>query len=197
MLKSWLSHYVPVATGIFINESAGTQGELNAGTSEEISQDCIVMPIWKDALYLDSPSKDVDIGEPKSAADDQKQVEDSLDNEKDKSDDDSSPKEVNAVRQHVTTTTSTLEATHVEFFSDKDKPEVNLGNITSSYTVPTTPNIRIHKDHPIENIIGDVKSSVQTRRMTKPTSKEGFISVVYEQKIHDTLNTCLYACFLS
>ncbi|GKG15978.1 hypothetical protein Tco_0358301 [Tanacetum coccineum] len=42
---------------------------------------------------------DVDNGEPKYAADDQKQVEDGLDNEndtKDKSDDDSSPKEVNA-----------------------------------------------------------------------------------------------------
>ncbi|GJZ71093.1 putative ribonuclease H-like domain-containing protein [Tanacetum coccineum] len=91
----------------------------------------------------------------------------------------------------------TLEATHVEFFSDKDEPEVDLGNITNSFTVPTTPNTRIHKDHPIENLIGDVKTSVQTRRMTKPTFEQGFLSVVYEQKTHDTLNTCLYACFLS
>ncbi|GJW10400.1 hypothetical protein Tco_1576227 [Tanacetum coccineum] len=51
----------------------------------------------------------------------------------------------------------TLKATHVEFFSDEDEPEVNLGNITNSYTVPTTPNVRIHKDHPIKNVIGDVK----------------------------------------
>ncbi|GJZ89111.1 putative ribonuclease H-like domain-containing protein [Tanacetum coccineum] len=91
----------------------------------------------------------------------------------------------------------TLEATHVEFFSDEDEPEVDLGNITNSYTVPTTPNTRIHKDHPIKNVIGDVKSTIQTRRMTKSTSKQGFLSVVYEQKTHDTLNTCLYACFLS
>ncbi|GKF00869.1 putative ribonuclease H-like domain-containing protein, partial [Tanacetum coccineum] len=72
-----------------------------------------------------------------------------------------------------------LEATHVEFFSDEDEPEVDLGNIINSYTVPTTPNIRIHKDHPVENVIGDVKSSVQTRRMTKPTSEQGFLSVVW------------------
>ncbi|GJX82475.1 putative ribonuclease H-like domain-containing protein [Tanacetum coccineum] len=91
----------------------------------------------------------------------------------------------------------TLEATHVEFFSDEDEPKVDLGNIINSYTVPTTPNTRIHKDHPIENVIGDVKSTVQTRRMTKPTSEQGFLSAVYEQKTHDTLNTCLYACFLS
>ncbi|GJZ45148.1 zinc finger BED domain-containing protein RICESLEEPER 2-like protein [Tanacetum coccineum] len=196
--------------GTIINESAGTQGELNAGTSEEISQDCIVMPIWKDASYFDSPSKDVDIGEPKSAADDQKQVEDGLDNENDVKDKFS---KLNIVDPSVNTASSydqdspkdmftmgashTLEATHVEFFSDEDEPKVDLGNITNSYIVPTTPNIRIHKDHPIENVIGDVKSSVQTRRMTKPTSEQGFLSAVYEQKTHDTLNTCLYACFLS
>ncbi|GKE06719.1 putative ribonuclease H-like domain-containing protein, partial [Tanacetum coccineum] len=102
-------NYVPVGAPTITNESAGTQGELNAGTStqkEEISQDCIVMLIWKDASYFDSPSKDVGNGEPKSAADDQKQVEDGLDSEndeKDKSKDDSSPKEVNAARQHVNT----------------------------------------------------------------------------------------------
>ncbi|GKB34673.1 hypothetical protein Tco_0879615 [Tanacetum coccineum] len=71
---------------------------------------------------------------------------------------------------------STLEATHIESFSDEDEPEVDLGNITNSYTVPTTPNTRIHKDHPIDNVIGDVKSYVQTRRMIKPTSEQGFLS---------------------
>ncbi|GKF25489.1 putative ribonuclease H-like domain-containing protein [Tanacetum coccineum] len=33
--------------------------------------------------------------------------------------------------------------------------------------------------------------------MTKPTSEQEFLSDLYEQKTHDTLNTCLYACFLS
>ncbi|GKF66615.1 putative ribonuclease H-like domain-containing protein, partial [Tanacetum coccineum] len=49
----------------------------------------------------------------------------------------------------------TLEATDVEFFSDEDEPEVDLGNILNSYIVQTTPNTRIHKDHPITNVIGD------------------------------------------
>ncbi|GKA82477.1 hypothetical protein Tco_0789225 [Tanacetum coccineum] len=77
-------------------------------------------------------------------------------------------------------TSHTLEVTHVEFFSDEDEPEVDLGNILNSYTVPTTPNTRIHKDHPIKNVIRDVKSFVQTRRMTKPTSEQGFLNAVYE-----------------
>ncbi|GJS50503.1 ribonuclease H-like domain-containing protein [Tanacetum coccineum] len=191
-------NYVPVAAGTISNESAGTQGELNAGTStqkEEISQDCIVMPIWKDASYFDSPSKDVGNGEPKSAADDQ------------------NPKEVNAAGQHVNTTSRkvnyghfklnivdpslntassyeldspkdmfklgashTLETAHVEFFSDEDEPEVDLGNIINFFTVLTTPNTRIHKDHPVKNVIGDVKFSIQTRRMIKSTSEQGFHS---------------------
>ncbi|GJV51713.1 hypothetical protein Tco_1447454, partial [Tanacetum coccineum] len=72
--------YVTFGGGTHDGRIYGTQGELNVGTSEEISQDCIMMPIWKDALYFDSPSKDGDTGEPKSAADDQKLVEDGLDN---------------------------------------------------------------------------------------------------------------------
>ncbi|GJV98564.1 putative ribonuclease H-like domain-containing protein [Tanacetum coccineum] len=98
----------------------------------------------------------------------------------------------------------TLETTHVEFFSDEDKPEVDLGNITNSYIqigtnseYSSTPNTRIHKDHSLDNVIGDVQSSVQTRRMTKNTNEHGFISAVYEGKYHEDLHTCLFVCFLS
>ncbi|GKF11354.1 putative ribonuclease H-like domain-containing protein, partial [Tanacetum coccineum] len=189
--------YVPVVAGTILNEYADTQGELNVGTStqkEENGQDCIVTPIWKDATYFDSPSKDVGNGEPKYAADDQKQVKDGPHNKSDekyKSKNDSSPKEVNAAGQHVNTASldvntgsfklntvdpsvntaslydqdrpkdmfiigasHTLKATHVEFFNNEDEPEVDLGNIINSYTIPTTPNTRIHKDHPITNVIG-------------------------------------------
>ncbi|GJT15733.1 ribonuclease H-like domain-containing protein [Tanacetum coccineum] len=36
----------------------GTITNDSASTSEEISQDCIVMPIWKNTSYIDSPTKD-------------------------------------------------------------------------------------------------------------------------------------------
>ncbi|GKA16230.1 putative ribonuclease H-like domain-containing protein, partial [Tanacetum coccineum] len=90
-----------------------------------------------------------------------------------------------------------LEATHFKFLHDEDETEVDLGNIITSYTVPTTPNIRINKDHPLKNVIGDLKSSVQTKRMTNPTSEQGFLSAIYEEKTHEDLYTCLFACFLS
>ncbi|GKC78543.1 putative ribonuclease H-like domain-containing protein [Tanacetum coccineum] len=130
-------NYVAVAACTIINESAGTQEEFNA---------------------------DVDNGEPKSAADDQKQDGDGLDNEndaKDKSDYDSSPKEVNAAGQHVNT--ASTDVTTGSF-------KLNVVDI-----ILTTPNTRIHKDHPIENVIGDAKLTVQIRRMIKPTSEQGFL----------------------
>ncbi|GKC36511.1 putative ribonuclease H-like domain-containing protein [Tanacetum coccineum] len=45
-------NYVPVTIGTSTNEPAGTQEDQNVGTFLEkdgTSQDCIVMPIWKDA----------------------------------------------------------------------------------------------------------------------------------------------------
>ncbi|GKA06974.1 putative ribonuclease H-like domain-containing protein [Tanacetum coccineum] len=196
-------NYVPVTAGIISNKSAGTQGKLNADTSKEISQDCIVMPIWKDASYFDSPTKDVDNGEPKTVDDAQKQVEDGPDNEnaeQDKFKDDSSTKYVNATRQHVNIASPDVNTSSLKL--NDVGPLVNTansneGNIINSYILLTTPNTRIHKYHPIDNVIGEVQSTVQTRRMSKPTSEQGFLSDVYEQKTHDTLNTCLYACFLS
>ncbi|GJS78756.1 putative ribonuclease H-like domain-containing protein [Tanacetum coccineum] len=52
---------------------------------------------------------------------------------------------------------------------------------------PSTPNTRIHKDHSLDHMIGDVHSGVQTRRMTKTTNEQGFISVVYEEAMQEEL----------
>nr|GEZ82111.1 hypothetical protein [Tanacetum cinerariifolium] len=141
---------------------------------EATSQHYIVMPIWKDASYFDTPLKDVEDGTHNE------------DDDKDKSEDYSSLKIIAVLRKLML-----LDNIY------RDAQEVDLGNIPYFYGVPTTSHARIHKDHPIKNVIGEVNSSIQTRRMTKPTTKKGFLSAVYEKKTHVTLNTCLYACFLS
>ncbi|GKC20392.1 putative ribonuclease H-like domain-containing protein [Tanacetum coccineum] len=74
---------------------------------------------------------------------------------------------------------------------------MDMSNITTTYPVPSTPNTRFHKDHSLDHVIGGVQSTVQTRRMTKTTNEQGFISAVYEGKTHEDLYTCLFACFLS
>ncbi|GKG37741.1 hypothetical protein Tco_0456964, partial [Tanacetum coccineum] len=79
------------------------------------------------------------------------------------------------------------------------RPEINIGSKEVSTAVPeintatpedlvgpipTTPHIGIHKDHPIDYVIGDVQPSVQTRRMTTSYSELGFLSAIYEGKTH-------------
>ncbi|GJR03002.1 ribonuclease H-like domain-containing protein, partial [Tanacetum coccineum] len=152
----------------------GTISNDSTGTSEENSQDCIVMPIWKDTSYFDSPIKDVDNGEPKTADDAQKQVEDGLNNENVEQE----SLKLNDVGPSVSTASLNAE----------DNTEVDLGNITNSYIVPTTPNTRIHKDHPLDNVISEVQSTVQTRRMSKPTFEQGFLSDIEPTSITKALS---------
>nr|GEZ31201.1 retrovirus-related Pol polyprotein from transposon TNT 1-94 [Tanacetum cinerariifolium] len=95
----------------------------------------------------------------------------------------------------LTVSTASPEATHADFLGDK--PKGDMSNINTTYQVPSTQNIRIHKDHSLDLVIGDVQSGVMTRKMTKTTQEQGFISTVYEEKTHEDLNTCLFACFLS
>ncbi|GJX80901.1 DNA-directed DNA polymerase [Tanacetum coccineum] len=186
-------NYVPIVAGTISNESAGTQEDLNAGTfsrQKGSSKDCIMMPIWKDASYFDSSTMNVNDGEPKSFVDDPNPGVNTV-----------SPV-VNSIISPVNTASPkdmlgadhTLEAAHTEIINDSDEPEVELGNILSSYIVPTTPYTRINKDHPLDNVIGDIQSSVQIRRST---SQQGFLSAVYEEKTHEDLHTCLFSCFLS
>ncbi|GKB78932.1 hypothetical protein Tco_0945827 [Tanacetum coccineum] len=158
-----------------------------------------MMPIWKDTSYFDSPSKQMSNDDPKSVVDDKKEDEDGSYDDIEKSQDDSITKQHNTADQHVNTASLRLNtgATHFESINDEHEPEIDLGNIPTSYAVPTTPHTRIHKDHPLQNVIGDMQSSVQTRRMKEPIPDHGFLSVIYEGKNHKDLHTCLFACFLS
>ncbi|GJR31367.1 hypothetical protein Tco_1107599 [Tanacetum coccineum] len=45
--------------------------------------------------------------------------------------------------------------------------EADLNNLETTMNVSPIPTTRIHKDHPIDQIIGDINSATQTRRMTK------------------------------
>ncbi|GKF33680.1 hypothetical protein Tco_0106880 [Tanacetum coccineum] len=86
-------------------------------------------------------------------------------------------------------------------YSDDDDYDVgaeadmnNLNTFIPVYPIPTT---RIHKDHPIEQIIGDLNSTPQTKRMTKNLEEHGLFSPVLQRTIHKDFQNCLFACFLS
>ncbi|GKA67559.1 putative ribonuclease H-like domain-containing protein [Tanacetum coccineum] len=208
-------NYVPVVAGTFSNDFAGIQGVSESSTSsQQDTQDCIVMPIWKDASYFDDAS-------PRSVADAQIQDQNGLHDEIDDSEkthDDSSlqnngtaDQQVNTARPEVNTgsrevSTAVPEvntATPEDLIgpspasedSHVEDQEIELGNILLSYAVPTTPHTRIHKDHPIEHVISDVQSSVQTRRMKTSYSEKGFLRCIYEGETHRAssyMSFCLF-----
>ncbi|GJY50482.1 putative ribonuclease H-like domain-containing protein, partial [Tanacetum coccineum] len=160
-------NYVPVVAGTFSNDFA-------------------------DASYFGDTS-------PRIVVDAQIEDKDDLHDENDENDTTKKSHHDSSLKENVNTATPedlvgpipTSEDTQVE------DQEIELGNIPQSYAVPTTPHTRIHKDHPTEHVIGDVQSSVQTRRMKTSYSEQGFLSAIYEGKSHQDLHTCLFACFLS
>ncbi|GKF63826.1 hypothetical protein Tco_0187274 [Tanacetum coccineum] len=150
------------------------------------------MPLWKDGSLFDSSLKNASNDEPQSFSDAGKKDDECV-NKESGIDDQERPKnstqDVNTARP-----TQQLLLLHLNF---GDETEVDMSNITTTYPVPSTLNTRIHKDHSLDHVIGDVQSSVKTRRMIKTTNEQGFISAIYEGKTHEDLHTCLFACFLS
>ncbi|GJS76555.1 ribonuclease H-like domain-containing protein [Tanacetum coccineum] len=76
--------------------------------------------------------------------------------------------------------------------------EADFHNMEPSINVSPIPTTRIHSIHPKDQIIGDLKSVVQTRRMTKK-SKAGLVSFINKQRRtnHKDFHNFLFACFLS
>ncbi|GJT39942.1 putative ribonuclease H-like domain-containing protein [Tanacetum coccineum] len=85
-------------------------------------------------------------------------------------------------------------------YDDEDfAAEGDMNNLEDS--MPESPNAttKVHKDHPIEQIIGDLHSAPQTRRMTRINEEHGLISLFHKLRRtnHKDFSNCLFACFLS
>ncbi|GJX31025.1 ribonuclease H-like domain-containing protein [Tanacetum coccineum] len=85
-------------------------------------------------------------------------------------------------------------------YSDDDEnisAEADMNNLNTFMTVSSISTTRIHKDHPVEQIIEDLNSAPQTRRMTKNLEEHGLFSSVQQRTNHKGFQNCLFACFLS
>ncbi|GJZ58597.1 putative ribonuclease H-like domain-containing protein [Tanacetum coccineum] len=182
-------NYVPVVAGTNSNVSTGTKESIGASHSSKETgscQDCILMPLWKDGLLFDSSSKNASNDEPQPSNDTGKKNDDSeIDNQERP---EKSAQDVNTVRPSINTASTNDNTGSLNINT------VDMSNNYTTYPVSSTPNTRIHKDHSLAQVIGDIQSSVQTRRMI---NEQGFISAVYEGKTHKDLHTCLFPCFLS
>ncbi|GJU28744.1 putative ribonuclease H-like domain-containing protein [Tanacetum coccineum] len=78
-----------------------------------------------------------------------------------------------------------------------DGAEADMNNLDTTIQVSPNPTTRIHKDHPLNQVIGDFQSATQTRRMSKNLEEHGFVSTIKQRTNHKDLQNCLFACFLS
>ncbi|GJY37605.1 ribonuclease H-like domain-containing protein [Tanacetum coccineum] len=85
-------------------------------------------------------------------------------------------------------------------YSDDDEDvgaEADMNNLDAFMPVSPIPTTRIHKDHPVEQIIGDLNLAPQTRRMTKNLKEHGLFSSVQQRTNSKDFQNCLFTCFLS
>ncbi|GJZ75811.1 hypothetical protein Tco_0640276 [Tanacetum coccineum] len=85
-------------------------------------------------------------------------------------------------------------------YDDEDVgAEANLNNLETTMNVSPIPTIRVHKDHPKEQIIGDLNLATQTRRMINFSKENAMVIYINKQRRtnHKDYQNCLFAYFLS
>ncbi|GJY12740.1 putative ribonuclease H-like domain-containing protein [Tanacetum coccineum] len=85
-------------------------------------------------------------------------------------------------------------------YDDEDVgAEADLNNLETTMNVSHIPIIRIHKYHPKDQIIRDINSAIQTRRMINFSKENAMVSYISKQRRtnHKDYQNCLFACFLS
>ncbi|GKF24454.1 hypothetical protein Tco_0076776, partial [Tanacetum coccineum] len=73
--------------------------------------------------------------------------------------------------------------------------EVDINNFNTTIQVGPIPTTRIHKDHPFDQVIGDLQLATQTRKMSKHLKEHRLVSTIQQSTNHKDLQNCLLACF--
>nr|GEV45902.1 hypothetical protein [Tanacetum cinerariifolium] len=58
--------------------------------------------------------------------------------------------------------------------NEVDSAMADMNNLDTTIQVSLIPTIRIHKDHPLDQVIGDLQSATQTRKMSNNLKEHGF-----------------------
>nr|GEZ06808.1 copia protein [Tanacetum cinerariifolium] len=71
--------------------------------------------------------------------------------------------------------------------------EADFSNLEKSIIVSPIPITRVHKDHPVTQIISNLSSAPQTRSMPRMVKDQGGLTQINDKDFY----TCMFACFLS
>ncbi|GJU17255.1 hypothetical protein Tco_1145221 [Tanacetum coccineum] len=215
-------NYEPIVAGTQSNGFAGTKVSDNAGQARKETEpvkNYILLPLWTANLPYSQDLKSSHDDGSKPSSDDGKKVDedprkDSECNDQEKEDNVNSTNNVNAASTNkvndVGGKTSielpfdpnmpALEDVNIFDFSRDDEDdgvEADMNNLDTTIQVSPIPTTRIHKHHPLDQVIGDLQSATQTRKMSKKLEEHGFASTIQQRTNHKDLQNYLFACFLS
>nr|GFA07525.1 uncharacterized mitochondrial protein AtMg00810-like [Tanacetum cinerariifolium] len=71
--------------------------------------------------------------------------------------------------------------------------EADFANLETTIIISPIPTTRVHKDHHVTQIIGDLSSATQTRSMTRVVKDQSGLTQIN----NEDFRTCMFACFLS
>ncbi|GKC76182.1 retrovirus-related pol polyprotein from transposon TNT 1-94 [Tanacetum coccineum] len=173
-------NYKPVVRGDQSNGFAGTKASNNAGQARKETEPIkyyILLPLWiADPPFSQDPKSSPNYGS-KPSSDDRKKVND------------------------------VGEKTSIELLDDPNMPaledivfsnddgdvgaEADIHNLDAFMLVSPIPTTRIHKDHPVEQIIRYLNSAPQTRRMSKNLEEHSWIEAMQEELLQFKLQEVL------
>ncbi|GKD32975.1 uncharacterized mitochondrial protein-like protein, partial [Tanacetum coccineum] len=191
-------NYDPIVAGTQSNGFAGTKASDNAGQARKETEPVkyyILLPLWTaDPPFSQDPKSSHDDGS-KPSSDDGKKVDedprkDSEYNDQEKEDNVNNTNNVNVASTNEVNIVG--EKTSIELPFDPNMPaledystfdfsrddedagaEADINNLDTTIQVSPNPTIRIHKDHPLDQVIGDLQSATQTRNMLKNLEEHG------------------------
>ncbi|GJW49775.1 uncharacterized mitochondrial protein-like protein [Tanacetum coccineum] len=215
-------NYEPIVTGTQSNGFAGTKTSDNAGQARKETEhvkNYILLPLWTaDPSFSQDPKSPHDDGSKPSSNDGKKVDEDprkdsECKNQKKEDNVNSTntvnvagTNEVNAVGGKTSIglpfdpNMTALEDYSIFDFSRNDEDdgaEADMNSLDTTIQVSPIPTIRIHKDHPLDQVIRDFQLATQTRKMSKNLKEHGLVSTIQQRTNHKDLQNCLFACFLS
>ncbi|GJR45904.1 putative ribonuclease H-like domain-containing protein [Tanacetum coccineum] len=211
-------NYEPVVAGNQSNGNAGIEARNVAGQAgkEKVpGKDYILLPLWAADPPLSFVQKSSQDDGSKPSSDDGKKDNDDL-REESGSDDQEKEDDVNSTNTVNAASTNEVNVVgakiSIKLLDDPDMPaleeivysdddedvgaEADMKNTDAFMPVSPFPTTRVRKDHPIEQIIRDLNSAPQTRRMTNQMQEHGLVSRI-QQINHKDFQNCLFACFLS
>ncbi|GKB13890.1 uncharacterized mitochondrial protein-like protein [Tanacetum coccineum] len=200
-------NYKPVVTGNQSNGNVGTKACDDAGKARMetvFSKDYILLPLWTADPPLSQSSKSSPDAGFKPLGNDEKKVteepgkeggdpsKDGECNDQENEDNVNNTNNVNAASTNkvnvidVKTSIKLLlhpnmpELEDYNIFEDDEDvgAEADMNNLDTIIQVNPIPTTRIHKDHPLDQVIGDLQSAPQTRRMLKNLEAHGFVSTI-------------------